>query len=389
MTIHSGSNVIEKIEKLRVEARAREAALLSVLAETRAAETEAVDPVHGAYVPLERIQPLLSDETTILQIYFAGDRVFAAILKSESLEIVPVSTVARISETLQLLRFQLRRAQFESESAQSTSANLYSSVVAHLRELHRELIAPIRSQLTARHIVVVPHGSLHCLSFHALHDGDKFLIDSHATSYAPSASVYALCHSRNEIRDGGSLVLGVPDAQAPLIAGEAEAVHRSLPNSELFLGEAASRQLFFHKAPSSRVIHVATHGSFRQDNPMFSGIRLADGYLHLWEVYQMKLSAELLALSGCATGLNLVGSGDELLGLIRGALSAGARSLLLTLWDVNDRSTTRFITSFYQHLRDSSSKAEAMVEAAKDVRSEFPHPYFWAPFILVGKVLSG
>ena len=284
MTIRPGSNAIEKIEKLRVEARAREAALLSVLAETRSAETESVDPARGAYVPLERIQPLLSDETTILEIYFAGDRVYAAILKSESLEIVPVSTVARISETLQLLRFQLRRAQFESESAHSTSANLYSSVVAHLRELHRELIAPIRGHLTARHVVVVPHGSLHCLPFHALHDGDKFLIDSHAISYAPSASVYALCHSRNEIPDGGSLVVGVPDAQAPLIAGEAEAVHRSLPNSELFLGEAASRQLFFRKARSSRVIHVATHGSFRRDNPMFSGIRLADGHLHLWQL---------------------------------------------------------------------------------------------------------
>ena len=72
---------------------------------------------------------------------------------------------------------------------------------------------------------------------------------------------------------------------------------------------------------------------------MFSGIRLGDGYLYLYELYQLQLSAELLTLSGCATGLNVIAAGDEVLGLIRGALYAGARSLLLTLWEVNDRSS--------------------------------------------------
>ena len=120
---------------------------------------------------------------------------------------------------------------------------------------------------------------------------------------------------------------------------------------------------------------------------MFSGIRLGDGYLHLYELFQMQLPAELLTLSGCATGLNVVAAGDELVGLIRGALYAGARSLLLTLWDVHDKSTARFMTSFYRCLYRSQSTPEALTEASRELREDYPHPYYWAPFLIVGKAL--
>ncbi len=126
------------------------------------------------------------------------------------------------------------------------------------------------------------------------------------------------------------------------------------PGSELFLGQAANHDLFSRKAPSSRFIHVATHGVFRPDNPMFSGIRLGDTYLHLYELYHMRLSADSPTLSGCATGLNTIAAGDELLGLMRGLLYAGAKSLLLSLWDVNDSSTAEFMTTFYNHLAQST-----------------------------------
>src|SRR5262249_13009704 len=155
-----------------------------------------------------------------------------------------------------------------------------------------------------------------------------------------------------------SLVLGVPDDHAPLISQEVQFVHEALPGSQLFLGEAANHQVLAGAPDSCRVIHIATHGSFRPDNPMFSGIRLADGYLHLYELFQMRLPVELLALSGCATGLNVVAGGDELLGLVRGALYAGAKSLLLTLWDVNDKSTSEFMQSFYRRWRGPTAQAE-------------------------------
>src|SRR5580704_7271446 len=288
-----------------------------------------------------------------------------------------------------MLRFQLDKVQLNQNGPEALSTNNYRATVAHLGNLYTELVAPVRAQLQGRRLVVVPHGILHYLPFHALHDGDAFLSDSFSMSYAPSAAVFALCHARSSEPGRGSLVLGIPDAQAPLIRDESESVHKILAGSELLMGADANHEVFLNRAVSSRIIHVATHASFRPDNPMFSGIRLGDGYLYLYELYQLRLSAELLTLSGCATGLNVIAAGDELLGLIRGALYAGARALLLTLWEVNDRSTAEFMTSFYRYLPRAESKAEALAQAAKELRATHPHPYFWAPFVLVGKGLNG
>ena len=119
---------------------------------------------------------------------------------------------------------------------------------------------------------------------------------------------------------------------------------------------------------------------------MFSAIRLGDAYLNLYDLYQLKLNAELVTLSGCATGMNVITSGDELLGLIRGLLYAGAHSLLLTLWDVHDQSTADFMASFYRRLQATGSKASALQGAMIELRDRYPHPYHWAPFVLLGKV---
>src|SRR5271154_4440646 len=151
-----------------------------------------------------------------------------------------------------------------------------------------------------------------------------------------------------------------------------------VPDAQLFVGAQASTQVLREKGLQSRLIHIATHGKFRQDNPMFSGIRLGDAYLNLYDLYQLKLDAELVTLSGCATGMNVVTPGDELLGLIRGLLYAGAHSLLLTLWDVQDRSTAEFMTLFYRRLRDGEAKASALRGAMLDLRERYPHPYYWA-----------
>ena len=119
---------------------------------------------------------------------------------------------------------------------------------------------------------------------------------------------------------------------------------------------------------------------------MFSGIRLGDAYLNLYDLHELKLNAELITLSGCATGMNVVSPGDELLGLVRGLLYAGAHSLLLTLWDVHDQSTAEFMACFYELCQNGNSKATALQGAMIELRERHPHPYYWAPFTLIGKV---
>jgi CHAT domain-containing protein len=179
--------------------------------------------------------------------------------------------------------------------------------------------------------------------------------------------------------------LGVPDAKAPSIPEEVEDVARELSPAALYVGEEARQSVLRDAGSRSRVIHIATHGHFREDNPMFSGIRLGDGQLSLYDLYHLKLPAELITLSGCATGQNALAAGDELLGLVRGLLYAGAHSLLLTMWDVHDSSTTEFMKLFYSRLLQHRDKARALQEAAQTLRQSYPHPYYWAPFLLVGK----
>lgn len=118
---------------------------------------------------------------------------------------------------------------------------------------------------------------------------------------------------------------------------------------------------------------------------MFSAIRLGDSHLTLLDLYKLQLPAELVTLSGCSTALSVVAAGDELLGLARGLIHAGAASSLLTLWDVQDRSTARFMAYFYRNIASGLEKAQALRCAMQELRLEYPHPYYWAPFVLVGK----
>jgi CHAT domain-containing protein len=118
---------------------------------------------------------------------------------------------------------------------------------------------------------------------------------------------------------------------------------------------------------------------------MFSAIRLGDSFLSLFDLYQLSLPVELITLSGCSTGLNVVAAGDELIGLARGLLHAGAQSLILSLWDVHDKSTAEFMSAFYRLLQEGKPKAAALQAAMLELRLSYPHCYQWAPFILVGK----
>jgi CHAT domain-containing protein len=171
-----------------------------------------------------------------------------------------------------------------------------------------------------------------------------------------------------------------------MILSEVHAVKAALHDADLLVGDFATRQALETKGSCCRLLHIATHGRFREDRPMFSSIRLGDGYLTLYDLYQLSLPVDLVTLSGCSTGRSVVAGGDELLGLVRGLLHAGARSLLLTLWDVQDRSTSLLIKAFYAKLATGSDKGSALRGAMLELRDTHPHPYFWAPFVLIGKI---
>lgn len=379
----------ERIAHLQTRLKERENEFLRALREIPESAPGTASLQAPQCVSLKDIRGSLSAGTVLIEYFSIGDRLVAAVITPDGLEIVPVTLQSRVNTALRLLRLQFSKFALGRDYLTTFQDALLQSSLAHLQELYAELFAPLRHHLQADHVVIVPHGVLHYLPFHALHDGERYLIDFVSISYAPSASVFALCQRDHASAPNSSLILGVPDERAPFISGEVEAVASILPNSEIFMGAQASGQVLREKGSQCRLIHIATHGRFRQDNPMFSGIRLGDSYLSLYDLYQLRLTADLVVLSGCATGLNVVAAGDELLGLIRGLLFAGARSLLLSLWDVHDRTTAELMTAFYQRFCAGESMAKALQGAMIQLRRSHPHPYYWAPFMLIGKLFPG
>lgn len=378
----------ERIAKLRHQTQVREREFLRMLRELPASEFEFSSLQAPTTMPLELIRQGLVPGVVLVEYFRIHDRIVAALLTRESLDIIPLTAVSRVRELLRLLRFQLSKFRLGPDYVERYQTPLLEATNVHLRELYEELIAPARDRIQGEHIIFIPHDILHYAPLHALFDGERYLIDQFTVSYAPSAGIYSLCHGKVANQVGASLVLGVPDPQAPHILDEVHSVAGILPQSELFVGGGATEEVLRTKGPQCRLLHIATHGHFRQDNPMFSSIGLGGSYLGLYDLYGLRLPVELATLSGCATGMNVVTPGDELLGLVRGLLYAGAQSLLLTLWEVHDRSTAEFMRMFYRRLVDHRNRARALQEAMQDTRGRFPHPYYWAPFLLVGKAFS-
>jgi CHAT domain-containing protein len=375
----------DRIRKLEQDARAREDDLMHALHEATLDEATQAGLQLPRAVSLEKIRSLLPVDTALVEYFRIQDRDVACVVTRDELQIRPVTVESRVKKTLQLFQFQLAKFRLDPQYVAACQEPMLKSTQGHLASLYQELIAPIADLLEAKHLVFAPHGLLHHIPFHALFDGKSYLIEKFAVSYAPSASVYALCREKAANVSGGSLILGIADAQAPLILEEVEALRRILPDAKLFVGEAASEAVLKSHGPASRIVHIATHGYFRQDNPMFSSIRLGDSYLSLYDLYHFKLPAELVVLSGCATGRNTVTPGDELMGLVRGLLQAGSQSLMLSLWDVHDASTRDFMIAFYSRLVRGMSKPQALQAAMAELRESHPHPYYWAPFALIGK----
>jgi CHAT domain-containing protein len=375
----------DRIATLQKQARHREKELVRTLQEATDSDATEAGLQTPTHVPIAAIRAAIPPDTLVVEYFRVRDRILVCLLGPNTLEIIPVTLESRIAGLLRLLQFQLSKFRLNPQYIQVVHDSLVRATQAHLKELHDELVAPIASRLQARHLIFVPHGLLHYVPFHALYDGSQHLIDRFAVSYSPSASIYALCQSRTANSSGASLVFGVPDPQAPAILDEVQALAGVMDQAELFVGQNAGEHVLRSKGPSSRMIHIATHGRFRQDNPMFSSIRMGDSFLSLFDLYQLRLPVELITLSGCSTGLNLVSAGDELIGLARGLLHAGAQSLVLSLWDVHDKSTAEFMQAFYRLLQQGESKAAALRTAMLQLRSSYPHCYQWAPFILVGK----
>ncbi len=384
---------VERIRNYREESREYELQLALASGTGGAPEQEVAKLLGAGTLPVAEVHQHLAPGSAIIEYFEFNGRLQAAVLHAGSMRVVQLCTVGEVRATLNLLQFQLSKYQLGPDHLVRFERSIQAATEEHLSGLYRELIAPLALPSELAHLVIVPHGCLHSLPFHALLDRDSAagmtaLMDRVTISYAPSASVYTWCRRSLAVTSERTLVLGIPDAAAPSIREEAIDVATLLPNARLFLGSNATRDILWQLGPESRFIHIATHGLFRKDNPMFSSIRLGDTDLHPADFYSLRLAARLVTLSGCGTGLNAIVGGDEILGLVRGLLYAGAQAVLVSLWDVSDAVTALFMRVFYRELNSAPSIASALRATMRSIRSIHPQPYYWAPFVLIGDAES-
>lgn len=330
--------------------------------------------------PLEEIGRLLGANEALVEYYYDGPNLYAFVLSAGRLQVSTLDARG-LPDQVRTLRQGLE--------------DVGERWRAPARALYDRLWKPLEGMLTGRNVVVVAHGALHYLPFGALQRSDgSFLIDQHGLRFLPSASVLKFLRPAIQPKQAQMLILGNPDLGDPTLdlkfaETEARAVAQMVAGSRVLVRKEASETNFKKASGIFSRIHFAMHGKFQADNPLASGLYLAkdaenDGVLTVSELYSMSLEADLVTLSACETGLGKVANGDDVVGLTRGFLYAGSRSIVASLWSVDDNATAELMKAFYRNL-PRMNKQEALRQAQMAARKTFPHPFFWAAFQLTGR----
>ncbi len=372
---------------------------------------------------LDRLQDRLGNDAALVE-YLVGDRATVLVVVSDggvSTHLLPGAERMKdlVEPLLELLERPGRRDRVRLQRSAAAVGEL--------------LLGPARSQLQGRdRLIVVPDGVLHLLPFEMLRLGGDpgAVIDRWSVSYVPSvAFLEVLGHHHGPYEDTRSLFAvadptlnrgsgnpvdpgteaGAPvlrqladgrsvDDLAPLpgARSEAAAVAGFFPpdRTVTLVGDDASEEKVLAHPMLGRAsnLHFATHAVASSDLPEHSGLVLGstaggDGLLQAFEVFDLSLNADLVVLSGCDTALGPELSGEGMMGLTRAFLYAGADAVVISLWPVEDRATRELMTGFYrrlEHADPATALRDAKLELAR--KPEFDHPFYWAPFILVGEL---
>lgn len=338
---------------------------------------------------LEEIQQHLQHNRVMLAYYDDGEMIWVFVITSQTLEVHPLNTPrATIAAWQEKFEKNVDRALLNvPESPVANSLADKAKII--LNHLYSLLIAPVAARIAPdAQLLIVPYGLLHYVPFHLLYTGSAYLIEQHEVVILPAAALITRLSAR---QPAGGLVLSHSwDGRLPHTWTEAQMVS-ALCHGDLY-DEDDARRSVLQSAPR-QILHIAAHGEQRPDQPEFSFIELANGQLYMDDLLQHDLGYEIVVLSACETGRSHVLAGEEVIGLGRGFLLAGAGALVTSLWRINDLLTVEFMRVFYQALMAGKRKSTALQAAMVALLGETKtlHPAFWGAFQLIGdtKPLSG
>ncbi|MDY7095511.1 MAG: CHAT domain-containing protein [Acidobacteriota bacterium] len=360
-----------------------------------------------APIAVADLQGYLAQDTSLVSFYVGEGKVLAWVVRSDHFSLIEtqlgrdqLDLVGRFRQAiLAEVGMQGLRAvapvPIEDGAEQATRSQLG-------KELFRRLIEPLRPHLRGQNLLLIPHEALHFLPFAALQNPStgKYLVEDFVLSSLPSASILPVLQGRENLSDEQSNVLIVGDPRpanprlTPLRGAAQEAREvAELWGSEPLVGVDATETEVRRRIVDSDLMHLAAHAVYRADDPLFSYLALTPGGLHDGRLEMIEVFDELnlarapsIVLSGCETGLGMRSGGDEVVGLLRAFLTAGARMIIATQWRIADRSSADLMTSFYRSLKGGSSFPEALAEAQRQALQavETAKPYYWAGYAVTG-----
>ena len=375
----------EDVAKLQKEVRKREKMLTAITLRAQSTAKRKVPLGDRGRLDVAALQKRLGSERALIE-FVIDDGIYSAfVVTSDRLHYSgALASEQDVMSALEGLHFQFGALRFGGDAVGPFAAQLKERADVYLRRLNEKLLQPLAQYIGVRDLVIVPSGALNYVPFHALRDGEEYLIESREIVHSPSAAVWEMLDSRGDRSFRNALLMSFADEKIPLVDREVRQLAKTLPNAVKFTGRSATFAEFERSASKFDLIHLACHGQFRPDNPMFSSLHLADGWVTVRDVCARRLSVRLVTLSACETGLSKIFPGEEILGLARGFLSAGARSLVLSLWTVSDEATARLMTDFYANLQRGETIAASLRIAQVNLIKQGEHPYFWSPFFAIG-----
>ena len=360
---------------------------------------------------LKEIQNSLKPGEAILE-YFMEDNVYVWIITRDKL-------------TCKTFRFNKKKA---NKLVEALKENLVPAIGKQRGEKERKLcreylagfynliIQPVEKDLKGvKQLIIVPHGSLHYIPFAALIDNKgKFLVENYSILIEPSASSLVLLRKRKEKRppvmtgfalgnvslrrekkasSGSGIIpqqLRAGFSPLPGTREEILEIDKTLKKgnfkTKIFLEKEFNLESVENAIKNSGIIHFATHGFLsNRGKGNFSGLVTSDGFIYIMDIYNWRLNSDMVVLSACQTAKGKMLGGDDMVGLSRAFMQAGADNLLATLWKVQDKTTRDLMIDFYNNLLSGQSKPQALRNAQVKLIEKDPDPYLWAPFILTGK----
>ena len=357
-------------------------------AELQRTTAESAALIHSS-VPVERLQAALTPQETLLSFCLVRGIWTAFAIRHDEIRVFcNVALQTDIVQATRRLRYHLQKMQMMQPALQAMHTAMLSEMKGVLNRLYDLLLRPLESALAGSHLIVIPQGDLHGLPFHAFHDGARYALDRWEITYAPSAAIWHRTRTRQDRPNAGEeeavLLVGVPAPGIERVASEVKRLSELLPHARTLVQQAATVEAVKAAAGQMDVLHLATHALFRQDNPHFSGIQLANGWLLACDLYDMPLPCSLVTLSACETMVSGIQSGDEIFGLVRGFLVAGARAVVGSYWPADDFVTAELMAAFYAGRQRGMTDGSALRCAQQKMRETYPHPYYWAAFGLTG-----